>query len=259
MKTVSSFIKVLVTIVIIIAIIIAILIITSNINLLNLLKPTYLTKSTNSSRKEHFCQNKLTAFNSVWQDNPIAYQESLDMLQYFNVFCLNHDLDYFLIYGTLLGQVRHQGFIPWDDDMDVMVDRNRFAHFSHLLNNRKYKIVSYNGYYKLFLRKNKPIRGYAWSWPFLDIFTFRRLNDKCYIKGTIKEKVYPDVLFFPLRPAVFENIRVYIPNQSRKLLNKIYGNDWRKTCKSGFWNHHNESSKTDTSLPCSQVSEYLHF
>ncbi|MBO5353136.1 MAG: LicD family protein [Lachnospiraceae bacterium] len=38
-------------------------------------------------------------------------------------FCREHNLQYFAIGGTLLGAVRHQGFIPWDDDMDVGMPR----------------------------------------------------------------------------------------------------------------------------------------
>lgn len=43
----------------------------------------------------------------------------LDMLLYFDRFCKEHGLKYFLMYGSLLGAIRHKGFIPWDDDIDV--------------------------------------------------------------------------------------------------------------------------------------------
>lgn len=43
----------------------------------------------------------------------------LDMLLEFDRLCRDHDLRYWLSSGTLIGALRHQGFIPWDDDMDV--------------------------------------------------------------------------------------------------------------------------------------------
>lgn len=47
----------------------------------------------------------------------------VEILDYFVAFCEKHDLTYFLGYGTLLGAVRHKGFIPWDDDIDVTMPR----------------------------------------------------------------------------------------------------------------------------------------
>ena len=43
----------------------------------------------------------------------------LEMLLYLKSICETHDLNYCLAYGTMLGAVRHKGFIPWDDDLDI--------------------------------------------------------------------------------------------------------------------------------------------
>ena len=48
---------------------------------------------------------------------------SLDALLCLDAFCEKHGLVYYLTYGTLIGAIRHHGFIPWDDDVDVMIPR----------------------------------------------------------------------------------------------------------------------------------------
>jgi len=58
-----------------------------------------------------------------------SQKHSLDILIEFDRICRENNLQYWLSYGTLLGAIRHGGFIPWDDDIDVSMptqDYNRF-------------------------------------------------------------------------------------------------------------------------------------
>lgn len=50
----------------------------------------------------------------------------LEILLKFDEFCQEHKLRYYLAGGTLLGAIRHQGFIPWDDDIDVCMPREDY-------------------------------------------------------------------------------------------------------------------------------------
>jgi lipopolysaccharide cholinephosphotransferase len=53
----------------------------------------------------------------------------LRLLRYFDAICRKHGLRYWLDAGTLLGAARHGGFIPWDDDVDVMMPREDYDRF----------------------------------------------------------------------------------------------------------------------------------
>ena len=94
----------------------------------------------------------------------------LEMMDEVDSFCRKNNLSYYLAFGTLIGAIRHKGFIPWDDDMDIMMlrdDYNKFATlfpqegnyrflFPGLINNYPYafgKIIDIRTV------KNEPIRS----------------------------------------------------------------------------------------------------
>ena len=61
------------------------------------------------------------------------WASTMESLEQVDKICKRHNITYFGYYGTLLGAVRHGGFIPWDDDMDIAMfrkDYNRFIQYA---------------------------------------------------------------------------------------------------------------------------------
>ena len=59
---------------------------------------------------------------------------ALDVLIYLDKVCSKYGLKYFIVDGTLLGAVRHKGFIPWDDDIDVWMPRADYDRLADVIN-----------------------------------------------------------------------------------------------------------------------------
>ncbi len=69
-------------------------------------------------------------------------QESLRILQAIHQFCRSNSIRYSLAYGTMIGAVRHKGFIPWDNDIDVFMPRPDYEEFCRTFHTEGLGIVS---------------------------------------------------------------------------------------------------------------------
>ena len=75
---------------------------------------------------EHFLEEEFRCGYKVITKLKKIWAVELDLLNEFQRVCKKHDIKYTAFGGTLLGAVRHQGFIPWDDDLDVALTRHEF-------------------------------------------------------------------------------------------------------------------------------------
>ena len=119
-------------------------------------------------------------------------KEELDILVFFDAFCRQHNLRYSLAYGSLLGAVRHKGFIPWDDDIDVIMPRedyellirlfddktNRFflqSHYSEAHYYYPFAKIRKNGtvFREKFLEDKQINHGF-----YIDVFPADKVRDK---------------------------------------------------------------------------------
>lgn len=80
---------------------------------------------------------KYNAYYSIPQNQDINVLQSiqLELLKEFDRVCQKNNLIYFLAWGTCIGAVRHKGFIPWDDDLDVMMPLGDYDKLENLYRN----------------------------------------------------------------------------------------------------------------------------
>lgn len=111
----------------------------------------------------------------------------LEILMHTAKFCDEHNLRYFLAFGTLIGAVRHGGYIPWDDDIDIIMPRPDF--------NKLIELFQDQGHYRLLA----PAHPDSWLY-FIKIFDTRTIKIE---KGVNYHDNYlgVDIDVFPLDGA----------------------------------------------------------
>lgn len=109
----------------------------------------------------------------------------LDILKYIDVICKENEIQYSLAYGTLLGAIRHKGFIPWDDDIDIFMLREDYNKFIEVLSKKR------DGRYALMSLKNDKNYCYDYA-KVVDASTRIEMDDiVCYENDGLWVDVFP--------------------------------------------------------------------
>lgn len=147
----------------------------------------------------------------------------LEILQFVDQICKENNIKYSLYAGTLLGAVRHKGFIPWDDDLDICMSRedyNRFIEMWPTANKSEYFLQSKDNtpeftqdfikirkYNTNFLQEYDVGKHYH-SGIFIDIFPVDRIPNNMILKWIF----YIKVMLYQLM------IREFSPSKSNKIV-----------------------------------------
>lgn len=163
-------------------------------------------------------------------------------------------IKYFIISGTLLGYVRHNDIIPWDDDIDIMVDNTIILKINEIYNKYKNEFTFINKQNFLFkiCYKNKSIPiecdilkkcllnpNDQYFWPFIDMFVYNESENKLNFFNKSWDKKH----FFPLKEVSFLNMKVNIPSNPDYFLKINYGENYLKTFISNKYNHKLETKQ----------------
>ena len=113
--------------------------------------------------------------------------KEIEILKYFDEICKKHNLEYYLAYGTLLGAIRHKGFIPWDDDIDIHMKGKDYIKLTNILKENQDQ--------KYFFQSLETEPNYYLLWNKI------RMNNTIFIeKGWEKNKIHQGISLdiFPL-------------------------------------------------------------
>lgn len=100
----------------------------------------------------------------------------LSMMKDFHAFCMKNGIAYSMIGGTLLGAVREKGFIPWDDDVDILMDRKNFDLLRQAFPKmERYVLTAPLWVYKIVEKDVYNQHGIEDDTPVLDIFIVDRV------------------------------------------------------------------------------------
>lgn len=137
-----------------------------------------------------------------------------------------NNLEYFAAYGVILGAIRHKGLIPWDTDVDIIINQKNFENAYEILCKElgnKYIIRKerYNNVEKSLIRVYLSEINHL----HLDIFMYKDNNDNqlLFISDNI---LFLKTDIFPFQKIFFYDLHLSVPKDIEKQLQTFYGKDY---------------------------------
>ena len=162
----------------------------------------------------------------------LLYQLMYDIKRILELF----KIKYWGIGGTFLGAIRHNGIIPWDDDLDIGIlnkDRNKFLLLRNNFKKAGYSLSKTFFGYKLFYTNRKLVPDQDYSFPNLDIFTYKfdAKTDTYYqtykeARDTWPKETYKKNQIDNLTKHIFGSFNMFFPSDHKTYFDRMYGKDW---------------------------------
>ena len=160
-----------------------------------------------------------------------------NMFKEFDRICRKYNLKYWCVGGTLIGAVRHQGWVPWDGDVDLAMVDSDYKKLQRIIQNNLPKGMWFQDKttdpnYTSDIGKIRDLnsnyvdsKNRLWhNGVQIDIFVFTKKGDMLTISkfnGDIRNIKYN--MIFPVKEVIFENLKVYIPNNTKEFLINSWG------------------------------------
>lgn len=151
-------------------------------------------------------------------------KKELEILKYFDEFCRKNGLEYYLAYGTLIGAIRHKGFIPWDDDIDIHMTGKMYLKLIELMKDKQDQ--------QYFFQSLETDENYYLLWNKI------RLNNTVFIEKGWEQNKFHQGIFIDIFPLIeypknqldFKKINIIF-----KMTNLLIGNNLSENKKNKYY------------------------
>ena len=203
------------------------------------------------NKNEQF-SNKKIAFNPNLSKLDIsniknAQKKMSNMLKIFDKICQKHKIEYFLVGGSLIGALLYEGWIPWDGDIDLVINGDHYKQFKEIIQSElpdniwfqnsetdsNYpknnviisKLRDLNSCY-IEYTNNAPTGKQIHNGLQIDILLYYNQSNNLFKFSDPDEPLMDKQDVYPLKRVPFENFNVTIMNNSKKYLDNKYGANW---------------------------------
>lgn len=197
----------------------------------------------------------------------LSHDERQIMFMLFQTFvraCAKFNVTFFLYGGSLLGSYRHHDIIPWDDDIDVMLNTSQRDSLRLALSFSRDQFDLYcpaGQRWKFSWIKSSTLSHKSFRWPYIDVFFFSENVTHIFDQSPEYRNTfaYPKEDIFPLRFHPFAGAMLPVPCKIKSVVERTYS---PSLCTSSKYSHKLESSTPKSSwvtVPCNRLYSFYHF